>query len=140
MSFIDQESPFTFRRILAGIGGIVLVIVISSGFRGAVESVIRPRATPESLVAELESQPEIRDMMMAFRMHYPEEHQLLLERVATSFNEDGVAAASRTAFAYMENFIESKLPHIANAPSSDLQRMAAGTADLYGALRNADVE
>ena len=147
MSYTDQESPFTPRRMASALGGIVvviLVIALRSGSgdngKGVLDSLINRSATVEQAEAELDRDPRTRSMAAAFKRHYPAEYDQFLQRVVAAANQRGQLAARREAFSFMERFVLSKVPHIANAPEAEVNRLGRASLALSEALRDADVQ
>ena len=147
-SFTEEESFFSSRKLIIGLGGVALVIllVIAAPFafenfrKGLENSPFSGRATPDKVIAELESAPELREMITAFRTHYPEDYRAYAQRLAAAINEGGRPAAEQAAARYVDDFLRSKLRYIANAPSRDLQRIAESVADFHEALGRSRVD
>ena len=147
MSYIDEESSLSPRRVVAGIGGVVVLFLVSMGIRAgsASEGGLLPQGvfgrtvTAEQIAAELEREPQLRRMTAAFRAHYPREFEDLLGRLADTANARGQQAANSEAFFFMQRFMTAKAEFIARAPSADLRRLAATTLDLLQTLQRADL-
>ncbi|WP_114953807.1 hypothetical protein [Sphingosinicella terrae] len=147
MSYTDQESPFTARRMAAALGGIVIMFVIGLALRagssndgdGTFQSLQRRSTTVERAEAELARDGRSREMMAAFKANYPQEYDQFLRRVVDAVNRRGSAAARQEAFTFMETFVRSKVPHIAEAPDADVNRLGDALVDFSAALREADI-
>jgi hypothetical protein len=143
MSFTDQESPLTARRIAVTLGGFAFFLFIGLAFQSGVGEGLRNlfhrSATVEQAEAELDRDPRTRSMAAAFKRHYPDEYNQFLRRIVAAANQRGQLAARREAFAFMQQFALSKVPHIVNAPETEVNRLGRAIVALSAALKDADV-
>ena len=146
-SFTEEESFFTPRKLLIGLSGFVLVIVLAiatpfaleNAGKGFENSPFSRKATPEMLEAELGTNPQFRGTVTAFRTHYPQEYQAFLRRVADTANRQGRAAAERESFYFMRGFMTSKADAMASAPEADLRQLGDALLELMKSLQRSDV-
>lgn len=95
--------------------------------------------TPEQLGAQLRAIPELRGFYEEFERLYPAEHRRYLQRLSTTYNSRGRAAADREAFQFMRNFMVSKADAMINAPDAELVRLGRANYELVRTLRDTDV-
>lgn len=145
MSFTQEKSTWSARRILGVVGGFLIVLVVGAGVRGGVDGLFGDglssgTATPERVGRALDAEPGLQNMMATFRTLYPAEYQELLRRLSDTVNAQGEQAASREAFFYMRRFMTSKANAIVSAPTADMRRLSAALLDLHQTLRRSSVQ
>jgi hypothetical protein len=122
-------------RYLAGVAAFVAVAYF---VKPLVATYFHPRWTTERVEAELERDPNMRDVLLALRENYPADSRALLEQAAADANANDMASANRNAFLFMKRFMRGKANAIISAPSDQLHGIAQEYSAMFHVLRSGD--
>jgi hypothetical protein len=144
MSYLyDDDGEPTSKKAGAAIAGFILFSAIALAAKFVDFGLLtgsKQEWTAERVRSELEATPELRELFVAIKTHYPREYDGFVHKVAETARSGDGAAVSRQSFAFTRKLMTDHFEDMARAPSAEIHEIGRRYAQLVNVLDRTDVQ